>query len=453
MVRLREGWRRLLGTLWFIPSVIVIGAIGLAIGMVELSTRIDGHALARWPLIFGATADSSRAMLSAIASGMITVAGLTFSLTVVAVTQASSQFTPRILRNFMSDRPNQLVLGTFVGIFAYCLVVLRTIRSVAERTFVPSLAVFLGIVLAILGIAVLIYFVHHIASTLQASNIVARVAQDTFGTIDVLFPHDVDDEADDAKYDESRVVMQRAGEIDHWRAVSSPQTGYIQGVDVDALVAAACDAHGVIRMDCGPGDFVVGKTLLASVGDGTTQPGATHKLDRRIARAYTIGKYRTVDEDVAFGLRQLVDISLRALSPGVNDTTTAVTCVDYIGAILVRLAPRRIDCPAREVDGEMRVVVRGPSFESLLRLAVDEIRQNSGGNVTVLARMMEILIQVASRTASPSRLQLIKEQVMLLKEVAGRTVPAVYDADRLRALSTRAQSAAERDSSRSSSHM
>ncbi len=379
MVRLREGWRRLLGTLWFIPSVIVIGAIVLAIGMVELSTRIDGHVLARWPLIFGATADSSRAMLSAIASGMITVAGLTFSLTVVAVTQASSQFTPRILRNFMSDRPNQLVLGTFVGIFAYCLVVLRTIRSVAERTFVPSLAVFLGIVLAIVGIAVLIYFVHHIASTLQASSIVARVAQDTFGTIDVLFPHDVGDDTDDAKYEESRVIMHRAAEVDHWRPVSSPWTGYVQGVDVDALLAAACDAHGVIRMDCGPGDFVIGETSLASVGNGTTQPGATHKLDRRVARAYTIGKYRIVDEDVAFGLRQLVDISLRALSPGVNDTTTAVTCVDYIGAILVRLAPRRIDCPARELDGEVRVMVRGPSFESLLRLAVDEIRQNSGG--------------------------------------------------------------------------
>lgn len=458
MVRLREGWRRLLGTLWFIPSVIVIGAIGLAIGMVELSTRVDGHALARWPLLFGATADSSRAMLSAIASGMITVAGLTFSLTVVAVTQASSQFTPRILRNFMSDRPNQLVLGTFVGIFAYCLVVLRTIRSVAERTFVPSLAVFLGIVLAILGIAVLIYFVHHIASTLQASSIVARVAQDTFGTIDVLFPHGVGDnddngdDADDATYDESRVIMHRAAEVDHWRAVSSPRTGYVQGVDIDALLAAACEAHGVIRMDCGPGDFVIGETSLASVGNGTTQPGATHKIDRRIARAYTIGKYRTVDEDIAFGLRQLVDISLRALSPGVNDTTTAVTCVDYIGAILVRLAPRRIDCPARELDGEMRVVVRGPSFESLLRLAVDEIRQNSGGNVTVLARMMEILIQVASCTASPSRLRLIREQVMLLKEVAERTVPAVYDADRLRTLSVRAQSAAGRDASSPSSH-
>ncbi|MGI9090927.1 MAG: DUF2254 domain-containing protein, partial [Gemmatimonadaceae bacterium] len=426
--------------------------IGLAVGMVELSTRVDAAALARWPLLFGATADSSREMLSAIASGMITVAGLTFSLTVVAVTQASSQFTPRILRNFMSDRPNQLVLGTFVGIFTYCLIVMRTIRSVAEISFVPSLAVVLGILLAIVGIAVLIYFVHHIASTLQASNIVARVAHDTFGAIDVLFPHDLGDGTYAKLDDASSAAKRDAAEITRWRAVPATHTGYIQGTDIDALLAAACDAHGVIRMECGPGDFVVADTPLASVSDGPARQtagrdapprwSATDKLDRRIARAYTIGTYRTVDEDVAFGLRQLVDISLRALSPGVNDTTTAVTCVDYIGAILVRLVPRHIDCPARMIDGEVGVVVRGPTFESLLRLAVDEIRQNSGGNVGVLARTMEMLIQVASCTAAPERLRLIKEQVVLVEQVAERTVPAAHDKERLCTLSARAKAAA-----------
>ncbi|MGI8767073.1 MAG: DUF2254 domain-containing protein [Gemmatimonadaceae bacterium] len=433
------------------PSIIVTGSIALAIGMIELSTRVDADALARWPLIFGATPDSSREILSAIASGMITVAGLTFSLTIVAVTQASSQFTPRILRNFMNDRPNQVVLGTFVGIFTYCLIVMRTIRSVQEHTFVPSLAVVLGILLAILGVAVLIYFVHHIASTLQSSSIVVRVADDAFRAIDLLFPHDLSDPSSTRTYDDSIVAARGAPEISHWRAISSPNTGYVQGIDVDALVRLACDTGRVIRMEHGPGDFVIADTPLASVSDGTARHSTARdastvdewpKIKRRVARAYTTGKYRTVDEDVAFALRQLVDISLRALSPGVNDTTTAVTCVDHIGAILVRLAPRRIDCAARVVDGELRVLVRGPTFESLLRLAVDEIRQNSGGNVGVLARTMEMLMQLASCTITPDRLELIREQVVLVEQVASRTVPAEHDRDRLCALAARAQAKA-----------
>lgn len=149
--RLRALWEQLLDSLWFVPGAIVLAAIVLAVGMVELSTRVDNGALSKFPRIFGASADSSRAMLSAIASSVITVAGVTFSITMVAVTQASSQYTPRILRNFMRDRSNQVVLGVFVGIFAYCLVVLRTIRSSEEVRFVPALAVIGGIVLALVG--------------------------------------------------------------------------------------------------------------------------------------------------------------------------------------------------------------------------------------------------------------------------------------------------------------
>ena len=170
-------WARLRDSLWFVPSLIVLAAVLLAIGMVELSALAPSEALARWPRLFGAGADGSRSMLSAIAGSMITVAGVTFSITMVAVTQASAQYTPRILRNFMRDRANQAVLGIFVGIFAYCLVVLRTIRGGDGPDFVPSLAVLVGILLALLGIAVLIFFIHHIATALQASEIIARIAR------------------------------------------------------------------------------------------------------------------------------------------------------------------------------------------------------------------------------------------------------------------------------------
>ena len=171
--RVRAWWAQLTGTLWFVPGAIVVCMSGLAIGMIEFSARLDDEALRDFPRVFGASAESSRALLSAIAGAMITVAGLTFSLTMVAVTQASSQYTPRILRNFMRDRGNQVVLGVYVGIFAYCLLVVRTIRSGEEGRFVPSLAVVFGIALAMGSVGVLIFFVHHIASSLSAR---------TFGT-------------------------------------------------------------------------------------------------------------------------------------------------------------------------------------------------------------------------------------------------------------------------------
>ena len=470
--RLRVLRDRLLSTLWFVPTLVVAGAIALAVGMVELSARVDAEALARWPRVFGAEPGSSRSILSAIASGMITVAGLSFSLTMVAVTQASTQFTPRVLRNFMGDRANQLVLGTFVGIFAYCLVVLRTIRSADEGLrFVPSLAVVLGIALAIGGTGVLIYFVHHIASTLQASNLVARVARETAAAIDALFPDTLGAGADDDAAHATRL----AAAVTRWHPVPARATGYVQAVDEPRLLRVAAEGGRLVRMVRGVGDFVVEGTPVAAVAadagraglrpgaagearvpaapadDDGASPTALDALAGRLAATWAVGEVRTVEQDAAFGVRQLVDIALKALSPGINDTTTAVSCVDYLGALLLRLAGRRIESPvrtapadghdgarggqARRADASGRVVcvlARGPTFERLLALACDEIRQSASGNVSVLHRLLDMLAEVADATPDPARRRLVLAQRALVDEVGDRTVPAPADRRRLR---------------------
>ena len=234
--RLRTLQEQLFGSLWFVPSAIVLVSLLLAVVMVELSAGVGDEVLERWPRLFGASAESSQAMLSAIAGSMITVAGLSFSLVLLAVTQASSQFTPRILRTFMEDRANQVVLGTFVGIFAYCLVVLRTIRTADEGGFVPALAIVLAIVLAIAGIGVLIFFVHHIASTLQASNIMARVTRDTVAAVDRLFPETLGEEASVAR-DAGTASLAGAS----WQRAPAAATGYVQSVDEEGLLRLAAD--------------------------------------------------------------------------------------------------------------------------------------------------------------------------------------------------------------------
>ena len=168
MNKIRQTWGTVRDSLWFMPTLSVLMAVLLAILLIVVDSILGNELWLRWSLVFGAGAEGSRGMLSAIATSMITVAGVAFSITIVALAQTSTQYSSRILRKFMGDRTNQLVLGVFVAIYAYCLIVLRTIRSGDEGGFVPSLAVLMAIVLAFVGIGVLIYFIHHIARSLQA---------------------------------------------------------------------------------------------------------------------------------------------------------------------------------------------------------------------------------------------------------------------------------------------
>ena len=177
--KLQHWWEERRSSFWFVPAVIVVGAVGLAAGLITLDVTVELHVAKRWPLIFGSGASGARGLPSSVAGSMITVAGVVFSITMVALALTSSQYTSRVLRNFMRDRMNQVVLGVFVGIFAYCLVVLRTIRGGDEGAFVPSLAVLGGLVLAFVGIGYLIFFIHHISMSIQASRIIAAAAEET----------------------------------------------------------------------------------------------------------------------------------------------------------------------------------------------------------------------------------------------------------------------------------
>lgn len=186
--KLRHYWEQIRASFWLVPTVIVLGAVGLATGLIALAVGSDVDFEKQWPLLFGTGAAGSRGLLTAVASSMITVAGVVFSITIVALSLTSSQYTSRVLRNFMRDRMNQAVLGVFLGVFAYCLVVLRTIRDGEEGAFVPSLAVLGGLVLAFVGTAFLIYFIHHIAMSIQASTLIAAAAEETVAAVDRFFP-------------------------------------------------------------------------------------------------------------------------------------------------------------------------------------------------------------------------------------------------------------------------
>ncbi|PIO89099.1 MAG: DUF2254 domain-containing protein [Zetaproteobacteria bacterium CG06_land_8_20_14_3_00_59_53] len=426
MNKFMQVWGTLRSSFWFMPSLMVAGSMTFAVVLIEVASAGNDQWLSQWPRLFGVGAEGARQMLSTLAGSMITVMGITFSMTLLALVLASGQYTSRILRNFMRSRITQFTLGTFAGIFAYCLIVLRTIRgSGGVDEFVPSLAVFFAFVLSLCGVGVLIYFIHHIASSIQASSIIASIAQETNASIDRLLPEKKAQESD-----EDAGLNQGLESLDdrEWYPVPAAGSGYIQSVDHDALYRLSGESRTIVRMEYGIGTFVVQDTALLSLA--LTYPPDLSTINAYNG-AYSIGRYRTVEQDPAFGIRQIVDIAIKALSPGVNDTSTAIMCVDYLTSIMARLASRQFP-PLYRYEGEtLRVVAIVTSFEGLLSEAFDQIRGNAEVNVAILARMLGALDAIGSLTLRPDFLRALDEQLQWIAELVERTIEATHERARL----------------------
>lgn len=416
MQPLRRLWIALTSNLWFVPLVMVAAAIAAA----TLLTLVDLHLGRDWApgrgLLFGVGAAGARGMLSAIAGSMMTVASLSFSLTISTLAAASSQYSSRLIRNFMRDRVNQFVLGYFVGLFGYCLVVLRTIRGGDEGQFVPPLAVLGGLVLALASIGILIYFIHHIAESIQAATILRRVTGETLRAIDELFPAGAD-EADDPP--EVTVAPGVA-----WHPVAAGSYGYVRSLDAQDLLTLAAERGAVLRVATGVGGFVTPAGTLCEVALPAAPDGG---VARRVREAFDLGPMRTVEQDEAFGMRQVVDIALKALSPGINDTTTAVMCVEHLSVMLEALAPRAIPDRMIAADGVVRLLTTGQSFEALAGLCFDQIRQSASGNTAALTALLRATAVAGRSTHRSARRQALAHHARLVAQLAGSSVTCAAD--------------------------
>ncbi len=421
MHTLRRVRDRLLGSFWFVPLTITLGAVGLALLLLWVQQPHAGAV--------GPDADGARAILSTIAGSMVTLVGVTFSMTLVALTLAAGQYSSRVLRNFMRDRVTQVALGTFAGVFVYCVIVLRAVRRPEDGVGVPDLAVSVGAALAAGGIGILIYFIHHVASSIQASTIIARIADETLAAVERQFPPG----------EEGESTPPRPEDLDArpWQPVVAPRSGYLEHLDVDALFAFAQARRTTVRVDRGVGAFVVEGGLLASVV-WEHAPGDA-EVDR-IRAAFDIGRHRTAEQDCAFGIRKLVDMAMRALSPGVNDTTTAVMCVDYLSAILVRLAQRPTPPSLRFEQGvhdgapaALRVVGVEQPFGPFVDTAFDQIRTFAGANAGVLLRLLSAIESVGGATDVIDRRLVLARHVHAIGEVVERTIAAPVERVRLAA--------------------
>ncbi|MEX2662338.1 MAG: DUF2254 domain-containing protein [Vicinamibacterales bacterium] len=414
MTRLRASWEYLRGTYWAVPSAMAVAAVGLSVGMIQLDEAATAGLLDRLSWIYTGGPEGARAVLSTIAASMITVAGVTFSITIVALTLASQQFGPRLLRNFLRDLGNQVVLGTFVSTFIYCLLVLRTVRGGDDEEFVPHLAVTVGVVLAMLSLGVLIFFIHHVATSIQASRIIANVAEDLEAAIDRLFPDTIGEDA--ATADPAGGSPDESDAIDEGsREVGATTTGYVQSIDARGLMEVARARNVVVRVRARPGAFVRKGQALLTVGP---TPPHGDRDDKPFQNVFIIGSDRTGTQDVTFFIDQLVELAVRALSPGINDPGTARLCIDRLEQVLCHLGRRRLPSAARHDDeGRVRVFAPPPTFAGIVESAFDEIARYSRSSVSVTCRLLEAVGSVGSCVRREADRRALRRQAA---EIAGR---------------------------------
>jgi uncharacterized membrane protein len=423
---LLEYWDRVRSGFWFVPGIMAGAAVVLAFTTVALdeSAAVDGWMVDQnWAYTGGA--EGAGQVLSTIAGSMITIAGVVFSMTLVALSLASSQLGPRLLRNFMRDTRNQVVLGAFIATFVYCLLVLRTIRRAEEVMFVPHLSVTIGVLLAIVSLGVLIYFIHHVSVSIQADEVVARVNAELIEGIDRLFPESMGHGAPRPADALAGAGLPAAFDIEA-RPVGSADDGYLQSIDQHALMALAKDENALFRLERRPGQYVVMGCPVVTVwpGDRVTEP-----LEERINSAFILGHRRTAAQDIEFSIHQLVEIAVRALSPGINDPFTAITCVDRLGSALHRLAQREMPSPFRLDEQErLRVVVPVVTFPEIVNASFGPIRQYARSSAVVTIRLLESIAVIAGATHRPNDRAALLHQADMIVRGAREALPE--DADR-----------------------
>ncbi len=421
--RVRNVLEAIRTSLWVLPVLMTAVAMALAQGMILVDQSgwldrhpgfgtLSEHLGMKW--LFGTGVESARSLLATIGGSMVAIAATVFSITVVVLSLAAGQMGPRLLRTFMRDRGTQASLGMFIATFAYCIIVLGIVDASGATPFVPKASVSVALVLALTSLAVLIYFVHHVAKSIQAPEVISVVGKELEEAVDRLFPEQLgDDPAAEAKGAAPR-LPDSFGQTS--LPIRSRASGYLQLIDGEALVKLAAAADIIVWLRRRPGDHVIAGTEIARVWPGTK---CTDDLGQRVRGAMELGRVRTPVQDVLFPVNQLVEIAQRALSPGINDPITAEACIDYLGSALGKLAQRGTPSGFRvDQEGKLRLVARRDTFESILGAAFDPIRNDARTSFRVSLRMGDVIVELAQLTRTPEQRQALVDQAQMIQRGA-----------------------------------
>lgn len=408
--RLRKFLSTLSETFWLVPGAMTLGGILLAAAFVQIDAA---DLLPAWfvesDYLYNGGGTGARTLLGVVASSTIGVAGTVFSITIAALSFAAGQMGPRLLRNFIRDRGNQVTLGVFLGTFSYALMVLRAVRTQGEGEFVPHLSLSVGILLAFICVGTLIYFVGHMAGRINVDTVIDLVSEDVRDAIARL------------------TVAERQPDpppSDIWRdaaLITDTRRGYLQQLDCAGLAAWASDRQAMVHLLVRPGDYLFPGAPVALV-----RP-AVEGCDLALRNALALGSRRGSPADLEFCIRQLVEVAVRALSPGINDPHTAVSVLDRLGVALCDLVPQHLASGVTFVDGRLAVVMPPVDYDGLVDAMFNMIRQYGGTSPAVLIRMLDVLTAVASCERDPLRLRALGRHADLVVDDARRLVASPAD--------------------------
>ena len=398
--RIRE---KLGSSLWFVPLLCVLGGVVLSFVTIALDRWSGGSAV---PRSLSGDPDAALSILTTVAASMVTLTGLVLTVTMVVVQLAMGQFSPRVLRTILRDRPSQFAIGVFVATFAHAMLVMREVKAASgqDEGYVPGLAIVVAFVLIIISIMVLVSYVNHIGQSLRVASLIQSVGDETRERLDELYPSDRDDGR--------APVATPEGEPD--RTIDAPEAGVLYRIDHAELVQKARQAGVVLKLLRRIGDFVPeGASLFAVYGKGRFD-------EDDLVSSVAIGKERTMHQDLAFGFRMLVDVAERSLSSAMGDPTTAIQAIDRLHDNLRQLACRPFP-PEQHFDegGELRLITPTIPWETYVQLAFDEIRHYGKHSLQVASRlkaMLEDLVDVAPLERRPP----LERQLRLVEAMAKR---------------------------------
>jgi uncharacterized membrane protein len=430
--RLRQLADRIRHRLSFVPMLYVIGAIVVVQVLLLIDRELGEQSLPTW---LETTVDSARSVFSAMAGGLITSITLVLSMMLVAIQLASTQFSPRTMRDWLSNRTMQHTIGLVLGTTVFCLLALRSTRDFGEGEtgIVPHLTVLVAVALGVLSLVAVVRSVDHLTHSVRVGAVADRVAAETISVVDRIDPT--------IPTGQLPTVLPTADGTDELVAttippdavgIETPRAGWIQQIDADALLDALPEASTAF-VAVSIGGFVPAYAPLVWISPA---PDADDPCRSQVLEAFAIGDGRTMQQDVEFGLVQLTDIAVRALSPGINDPTTAADVVVHIGDVLLAIWSRDEPSPSRTRDGR-RVVLLQATHEAYLARSIGPIRRYGATDPEVMSTLLRTIVQIRSevvRRGLPGPLEPLDAAAMATIAAADTSTWSVYERDQFRSI-------------------
>ncbi len=413
---------RLRSSLFFVPMLFVLGGILFGEAMLLVDARVTGID----PRLT-ATVDSARTVLTTVAGATLAFAGIAFSVSLLLISLASSQYSPRVVHGMFRDPFNKRVMGLVIGTFTYCLVVLRAVRGPLEEAgdaVVPSVSILVAVALGIASILSIVAFINHGAHSMDVSRILHRVTQEALTQAETAWPERGTDTLPEAEVGQSLSLPDGAA------AVRFAAYGWVQNVDHDQLLTLL-PPGSTMRLETFAGQYAIQNTPICHI---FPPPHDSADLGMTIREAVTVGETRTLQQDMAYGVRQLSDVALKALSPGINDPTTAHDAISHLGTVLGDLLCRQPPAQRHSGhEGQVLLVPHATTHDQLVGLAFDEIRIAAAQQPTVLIYLLDVIHQVEQSLTDhqrPGAVAALRRQADLIR--AMNEEAGVPDPDRER---------------------